>query len=128
MTHGLRQIPAKDWAPGRYLHIAFISPTMESLATKHGFKVERHIEDGIGWVSYVFLELGDGTRFILEWAEQGKSGEVVVNASIADKPYGKALNKLLAALGLDRSVVLWQSEEDAYDELIESSYDNGSLD
>lgn len=111
---------AEDWLPGPFCDIAIISTTIAALAAAHGFAPHRVVEDGLGWVSYIPLQLDDGTRFVFSWGEAGNPEQVSVRANITDRPYGAAIDKLLAALGLDRSVVLWLSDDDGYIHLMES--------
>jgi len=99
MTRIFRQLAAEVWVPGYFSDIAIISQTMESLATEHGFTPERVVEDGLGWVSFIPLQLDDGRRFILEWYDHGKPEVTYVRADITDRPYSAALDKLLSALG-----------------------------
>jgi hypothetical protein len=111
---GIRQVLTEDWQPGPFCDIAIIGTTMEPLTTKHGFTPEQVVEDGIGCVSDILMKLEDGTRFVLRWHKAGNPDQASVYADITDRPYSAAIDKLLAALELDRSVVLWLSDDDGY--------------
>ena len=118
---------ADDWQPGPFCDIAIISTTIAALAETHGFTPHRVVEDGLGWVSYIPLELEDGTRFVFSWGEAGNPEQVSVYADITDRPYAAAVDKLLAALGLDHSAVLWLSDDDGYDHQIDWLKSQGKL-
>jgi hypothetical protein len=127
MAQDIQQLSFDEWEPGPFCDIAIINRTIESLVSEHGFSPERVVEDGLGWVSYIPLQVGDGTRFMLFWGEAGNPEQVSVFADITDRPYSAAIDKLLAALGLDRSVVLWLSDDDGYIHLLESLKREGKL-
>ena len=115
----MRQLTFNEWKPGPFCDIAIINLTIEALAKEHAFAPERVVEDGLGWVSYVPLELDDGTRFLLDWAEGGTPEQMIVKADITDRPYTAAIDKLLSALDLERSAVLWLSADDGYQHQID---------
>ncbi|WP_299400439.1 hypothetical protein [Pelagibius sp.] len=116
---GFKQIIADDWAPGPFRSVAAIRATMAELVSIYGFEPDRIEEDGLGWVQYVLLELRDGTRFILEWGEQGPTTDVTVSVDARDPAYGATLQKLLSVLKLDQSVVVGQLQDGHYDGLLE---------
>ena len=113
---GFKQIYIEDWKPGPFHPIAALSTTMAELCSMHGFEPECVEEDGLGVVSYVFLELADGTRFILEWGELGPSTNVTISADVRDPAYAATMKKLLSALMLDTSAVIHQCDDGFYDE------------
>lgn len=123
---GCRQVSKADWVPGPYHQIAVLGTTMAELCAKHGVEPERVQEDGLGWVQYVGLELEDGTRFLLDWGELAPSTNITVSADVRDPAYGAAMKKLLLALGLVLSVVVFQHEDGSYDDLLQRQRQGGS--
>jgi len=127
MAEDVRQLSEDQWQPGPFYEIAIINRTIESLESEHGFARERVVEDGLGWMSFIRLQIGEGTRFLLSWGEAGSPKQVYVHADVTNRPYVAALDKLLSALGLDRSNVLWLSDDDGYQHQIDRLKREGKL-
>ena len=125
MKDSFQQILMANWEPGPYHQVASLSTTMAELCATHGFVPDRIEVDGLGVVQFVGLALADSTRFLLEWGEEAPSTDVIVSTDARDPAYDAAMKKLLCALGLEPSVVVFQHEDGSYDELLQRQREAG---